>query len=81
MSTALKFFQNLANDEKRRLMHFSFCAISFFIGYGMIYWINKNLPPSTKQELLALSMIALCALSFIYAMILQVLYILKRILK
>ena len=79
MRYILKFFQALANDEKRRLKHFALCAICFFVGYGMIYWINKNLPPSTKQEMLALAMIALCALSFIYAMLLQLIYIVKRV--
>lgn len=79
MSLILKFFRDLANDEKRRLKHFTLCAICFFVGYGMIYWINRNLPPSTQQELYALAMIVLCALSFIYAMILQLVYIASRI--
>lgn len=79
MRTILKYLKKLANDERRRLKHFSLCAICFFIGYGMIYWINKNMPPSTKQELFALAMIGLSAASFIYAMVLQLVYIAGRI--
>jgi len=39
------------------------------------------MPPSTKQELYALAMIGLSAASFIYAMLLQLMYIAVRILK
>ncbi len=74
-----RFFRDLANNETRRLKHFSLSAICFFVGYGMIYWINRDMPPSTRQELLALAMIALCAVSFLYAMVLQIVYITSRI--
>ena len=77
----LQFFITLANDEKRRLKHFSISAITFFVGYGMIYWINQEVPPSTKQELMALAMIALSAISFLYAIILQLVYIGGRLFK
>lgn len=75
------FTQELINDEKKRLKHFSISAITFFVGYGMLYWINKELPPSLKQEIYALFMILLCILSFLYAISLQILYIYSKTFK
>ena len=79
MQRLAKFFTAMAQDERRRLKHFSLSAVTFFVGYGMIYWVNKTMPPSTEQELWALAMILLCALSFIYAIVLQLIYIASRI--
>lgn len=77
----LAFVKNMARDERRRLKHFSVSAVTFFVGYGMIYWINKTMPPSAEQELWALAMVVLCAASFLYALLLQLIYIGSKILR
>jgi len=65
-------------DDRLRLKHFSFAALVFFTSYGMIFHANKNLEPSLQQELTALLSLVVCVISLMWAVALQVLYILKN---
>ncbi len=73
--------QRLVDDERRRLMHFSLSCITFFVGYGMIYWCAENMPPSLEQELVAFALLALTGGAFLWALTMQLLHIAAKIFK
>lgn len=75
---AMLALYELAIDDRRRLKHFSITALIFFTSYGMIYHANRNLPPSFEQELTAFSALVCCILSLVWAVGLQLLFILKN---
>ena len=74
-------FKELIKDERRRLLHFSMSAVIFFIGYWMIYWSEENLPPSLKQELIALGLLLITTAAFTWAILMQIIYIVSKIQK
>ncbi len=76
-----EYLRELMQDDIRRLKHFSISAVIFFVGYGMIYWHENNVPPSLEQELATLLLLVVAALAFVWAMTMQILYILSKILK
>ena len=71
--------KDLLDNERRRLMHFSLSAVVFFIGYWMLYWSDDQLPPSLEQELIALALLLTTAGAFFWAILMQVLFIVSRI--
>ena len=73
--------RQLVDDERRRLMHFSLSCITFFVGYGMLYWCAENVPPSLQQELIALALLVLTGGAFLWAITMQLLYIVAKIFK
>ncbi|NNC54985.1 MAG: hypothetical protein HKO07_04595 [Pseudomonadales bacterium] len=76
-----RFFTELLSDDRKRLAHFSCSAVIFFVSLAMLYWVDKQLPPSLKQELAALGFSILAAITFIWAMLMQIAYILSRLRK
>lgn len=68
----------LAQDDRLRLKHFSLASLVFFTSYGMIFHANKNLEPSLQQEFTALFALIGCIVSLLWAISLQILYILKN---
>lgn len=81
LKRVLNYLHELMLDDKRRLIQFSISAVIFFICYAMIHWADKNLPPSLDQEIAALIFITVGLSAFFWAILLQVLYILARLLK
>ncbi|NNL56500.1 MAG: hypothetical protein HKO71_01995 [Pseudomonadales bacterium] len=73
--------QQLMRNDRRRLAHFSISAVIFFVSCAMLYWVNKNMPPSLRQELTALLFISMAACAFAWAMLMQVLHIASKTLK
>jgi hypothetical protein len=71
----------LMNNDVRRLQHFSISAVIFFVGYGMIHWCEQNMPPSLEQELTTLALLFMTALAFLWAIAMQILYILSKTIK
>ena len=76
--SGLKKLLQLAKDDRLRLKHFSIASLVFFTSYGMIFHANKNLAPSLQQEFTALFALIGCIVSLLWAISLQVLYILKN---
>lgn len=75
------YLKALMNDDIKRLKHFSISAVIFFISYVMIHWYENNVPPSMEQELATLGLLLISALAFLWAMLMQILYILSKIIK
>ena len=73
--------RQLVDDERRRFMHFSISCITFFVGYGLIYWCAENMPPSLQQELTALALVLLTGAAFLWALTMQLLHIAAKIFK
>lgn len=73
--------QQLMRNDRRRLAHFSISAVVFFVSCAMLYWVNKNMPPSLDQELTALLFIGMAGCAFFWAMLMQVLHIASKMLK
>ena len=71
----------IIESDFRRLKHFSISAIVFFVAYVMVYWCENNMTPSLKQELTTLGFLIIAASAFIWAMIMQVFYIIAKTLK
>ena len=78
---AQNYLATFINDDVKRLKHFSISAIIFFVGYGMIHWNENNVPPSLEQELATLGLLLVSALAFIWAMTMQILYIISKTIK
>ena len=76
-----RYLSVLMNDDIKRLKHFSISAVIFFVGYGMIYWYENNVPPSMEQEIATLGLLLVSALAFLWAMTMQILYIVSKIIK
>jgi hypothetical protein len=75
------YFSAIIDSDIRRLKHFSISAVVFFVAYVMVYWCENNMAPSLKQELTTLAFLLITALAFIWAMTMQVLYIIAKIFK
>ena len=75
------FLLAIIESDIRRLKHFSISTIVFFVAYVMVYWCENNMAPSLKQELTTLAFLLITALAFIWAMTMQVFYIIAKIFK
>lgn len=75
------YFSAIIDSDIRRLKHFSISAVVFFVAYVMVYWCENNMAPSLKQELTTLAFLLITALAFIWAMTMQILYIIAKIFK
>ena len=75
------YFCAIIDSDIRRLKHFSISAVVFFVAYVMVYWCENNMAPSLKQELTTLAFLLITALAFIWAMTMQILYIIAKIFK
>lgn len=75
------YLSAIIESDIRRLKHFSISAIIFFVGYVMVYWCENNMAPSLEQELTTLGFLIIAAIAFIWAMIMQILYIIAKTLK
>ncbi len=80
-SRVIVFMRALMHDDIRRLKQFSISTLIFFISYSMVYWSESNIPPSLKQEITAAAILAVMAIAFFWAVLMQIFYILSRILK
>ena len=79
--TIVNWLDRLMQDERRRLLHFSVSAVIFFVGYWMLHWTADNVPPSLDQELSALAILIVTLIAFVWAIFMQILYIISRIKK
>ncbi|MDG1292876.1 MAG: hypothetical protein P8O99_02055 [Pseudomonadales bacterium] len=68
-------------SDIQRLKHFSISTVIFFVGYVMVYWCENNMPPSLEQELTTLAFLFISACAFIWAMTMQICYIIAKTLK
>ncbi len=75
------FADQLMDNEKLRLKHFSIAAVIFFSGYGSLYSINKNSTGTLENELMALSVLAITLVAFGWAIFIHVLTIISRTLR
>ena len=75
------FLLAIIESDIRRLKHFSISTIVFFVAYVMVYWCENNMAPSLEQELTTLGFLIIAASAFIWAMIMQVFYIIAKTLK
>ena len=75
------YFSAIIDSDIRRLKHFSISAVVFFVAYVMVYWCENNMAPSLKQELTTLAFLLITALAFIWAMTMQIFYIIAKIFK
>ena len=71
----------LFRDDRLRIMHFAISGLVFFISYTLLYWCETNIAPSLRQELISLACLMIGGLAFCWAMVMQILFILSRILK
>ncbi|MBT8150614.1 MAG: hypothetical protein KJO62_04365 [Gammaproteobacteria bacterium] len=76
-----RFLHELMHNDRKRLAHFSCSAVIFFVSLAMLYWVDKELPPSMQQELAALGFTVLAGIAFFWAMAMQLVYILSRLSK
>ena len=75
------YLSSIIASDIQRLKHFSVSAIVFFVAYVMVYWCENNMPPSLKQELTPLAFLFISACAFIWAMTMQICYIIAKTLK
>ena len=71
--------KRLLDDERLRLAHFSVSAVVFFVSCAMLYFVEKQMPPSLDQEISALAFLLLAGLSFFWAMSMQLLHIFSKL--
>ena len=75
------YLSSIIASDIQRLKHFSVSAVIFFVAYVMVYWCENNMPPSLKQELTTLAFLITAACAFIWAMTMQICYIIAKTLK
>ena len=75
------YLSSIIASDIQRLKHFSVSAVIFFVAYVMVYWCENNMAPSLKQELTTLAFLLITALAFIWAMTMQIFYIIAKIFK
>ena len=75
------YLSAIIKSDIQRLKHFSISTIIFFVAYVMVYWFENNMTPSLEQELTTLGFLLIAATAFIWAMIMQIFYIIAKTLK
>lgn len=70
--------KELIDDQRKTLKLYAAGAILFFVGFALIIYAQKMLPPSLDQEVCALLGLVSGGLGFGIAMLAQVLLIIGR---
>lgn len=65
--TLLAYVQTYTNNPQRQLQLFALGAVLFFIGAGCLVGAEHYIPPSVKQELIALLGLALLVIGALIA--------------
>ena len=78
MKALFDLLKKLGKNERYRLIHFSVSTTVFFVAYAMLYWVNNEMEASVDQEWAALGCLVVAAMSFIWAITLQVVFIVSK---
>ena len=71
----------LFRDDRLRIKHFAISGLVFLSATPCSTGAETNIAPSLRQELISLACLMIGGLAFCWAMLMQILFILSRILK